>query len=37
LRNEIASCVACAGAEVDDKISAANGVFVVLDDEDGVA
>ena len=37
LGDEIAAGIACAGAEVDDKIGAANGVFVVLDDQDGVA
>jgi hypothetical protein len=28
---------ACAGAEVEDIVGVADGVFVVLDDEDGVA
>ena len=35
--DEMAAGVARAGAEVDDVIGAANGVFVVLDDEHGVA
>ena len=37
LRDEIATGIACAGAEVHDKIGAADGVFVVLDHEHGVA
>src|SRR5262249_21392718 len=37
LRDEIAAGVACAGAEVHYKVGAADGVFVVFDDEDGVA
>ena len=37
MRDEVATGVAGAGAEVNDKIGATNGVFVVLDDEDGVA
>ena len=37
LRDEVAAGVAGAGAEVHDEIGAADGVFVVLDDEDGVA
>src|SRR5882762_1065726 len=35
--DEIAASVACAGAEVDYEIGAANGVFIVFDDKDGVA
>src|ERR1700674_5245983 len=35
--HEVAAGVAGTGAEVDNEIGAANGVFVVLDDEDGVA
>src|SRR6266851_1937325 len=37
LGDEVAAGVAGAGAKVDDEISAADGVFVVFDDEDGVA
>src|SRR5690348_2021290 len=37
LRNEIASRIASAGTQIDDKISAANGVFVVLDNQDCVS
>src|SRR5882762_2941595 len=37
LGDEVAAGVARAGAEVDDEIGAADGVFIVLDDEDGVA
>ena len=37
LRDEIAAGIARAGAEIDHEIGAANGVFIVLDDEDGVA
>src|SRR6266567_5442682 len=37
LSDEIAASIARAGAEVDDEIGAADGVFVVLDDEDGIA
>jgi len=33
----VAAGVAGAGAKVDDEIGAADGVFVVLDDENGVA
>src|SRR5467141_4379845 len=35
--DEVAAGVAGTGAEVDNEIGAANGVFVVLDDEHGVA
>ena len=37
LGHEVAAGVAGAGAEVNHEIGAADGVFVVLDDEDGVA
>src|SRR5467141_147557 len=37
LGDEVAAGVAGAGAKVDDEIGAADGVFVVLDDENGVA
>src|SRR6267143_3142399 len=37
LGDEVAAGVAGAGAEVDNEIGAADGVFVVFDDEDGVA
>ena len=37
LGDEVAAGVACARAEVHDEIGAADGVFIVLDDEDGVA
>ncbi len=37
LRDEMTAGLACAGTEIDHEIGAANGVFVVLDDEDGVA
>src|SRR5258708_39022600 len=37
MRDEVAAGIACSGAEVDDEIGAANGVFIVLDDEHGVA
>ena len=37
LSDEVAAGVAGAGAEIDDEIRAADGVFVVFDDEDGVA
>src|SRR5882762_351937 len=37
LGDEVAAGVAGAGAEVDDEIRATDGVFVVFDDEDGVA
>ncbi len=37
LGNEVAAGVAGSGAEVDNEIGAANGVFVVFDDEDGIA
>src|SRR6266849_1478415 len=37
LRDEIAAGVARTGAEVDNEVGAADGVFVVLDDQDGVA
>src|SRR6266568_1736174 len=37
LSDEIAASIARAGPEVDNEIGAANGVFVVLDDEDGIA
>jgi len=37
LRDEITAGIARAGSEVDDEIGAADGVFIVLDDEDGVA
>ena len=36
-RDEVAAGIARAGAEVDDVIGAANGFFVVLDDQNGVA
>src|SRR6267154_6889757 len=35
--DEIAASIACAGAEVDYEVGAANGVFIVLDYEDGIA
>src|SRR6266404_6945767 len=37
LGDEVAAGVARAGAEVDNEIGAADGVFIVFDDEDGVA
>ena len=37
LGDEMAAGVSRAGAEIDHEIGAANGVFVVLDDEHGVA
>src|SRR5258707_9479120 len=37
VRDEVAAGIACSGAEVDDEIGTANGVFIVLDDEHGVA
>ena len=35
--DEVAAVFAGAGAEVEDVVGLADGVFVVLDDEDGVA
>ena len=35
--DEVAAVLAGAGAEVEDVVGVADGVFVVLDDEDGVA
>ena len=37
LGHQVAARVACARAQIDHKIRAANGVFVVLHDEDGIA
>src|SRR5260370_30104258 len=37
LSDEVAAGVAGAGPQIDNEIGAANGVFIVLDDEDGVA
>jgi len=37
VRDQVAAGIACAGAEIDHEIGAANGVFIVLDDEYGVA
>src|SRR5260221_10058662 len=37
MRDKVAAGIARAGTEVDDEIGAANGVFIVLDDEHGVA
>ena len=35
--DDVAAVLAGAGAEVEDVVGVADGVFVVLDDEDGVA
>ena len=35
--DDVAAVAAGAGAEVEDLVGVADGVFVVLDDEDGVA
>jgi hypothetical protein len=37
LGDHVAAQPACAGAEVEHVVGVADGVFVVLDDEDGVA
>ena len=37
LGDDVAAEAACAGAEVEDVVGVADGVFIVLDDEDGVA
>src|SRR5258708_4159968 len=37
MRDQVAAGVASARAEVDDEIGAADGVFIVLDDQNGIA
>jgi len=37
LGDQVASGVSCAGTKINHKIGSANGVFVMLDDENGIA